>query len=401
MNYRFPTFLTIVSVLLVGMIACSQSGDGPMDSWSSGDVMEGQGFYLAGDLDSGRRVHALHDSLYVGINSLWLVSKCYLQKVDPFAVTQDDHMYYGMRLRLRSDASIECPASPLGNDTVLVLPSDAKWSETSQIFLRGAIDSLAVDKDSNPRTAPLTDLERFGRNVDSIWILDGSNTDSLFKFTFDSSFADLEKLPKKVGKNPYVVRFLHPPRLGMNYWKLIPEKCIAPRMSCTLVPDTLWTDLSFNDSAMAIELIDTNQISLRSHCKGDSTTVNYCSNKDWVRDSSKAIVSGSRLDTLWSWNTFFVEKIPRCAVLNRDTLYSFLSGSAGGSVSIWRELFVPSSSETRCGIPWKRIVDSTVTKVEFKGSILEAWLVYSLESKAIILDTALADSVLHSVNLGN
>lgn len=387
-----PTYSWIAGLLAgLFLISCTQDSDGPMKAWDSGEHYQGQGLYFAGNLDYGRRVHAKGDSLPVRMDSLWVVSTCYLKSLTPVAESQGETLYLGFRLWLESDASILCPASPIGGDTTILLPPNSDWNSLSRIFLRGAVDSVAID--TVDRTAPLTDQDRFGSLVDSIWVLAGRNEDSTFTFVFDSSFSDYQKLPQQVGDGPWVLRFLHPPRIGKNFWALTPMKCNIPRSTCTLVPDTTWPELSFNDTTESAANFDTNAVAVKQRCKGDSTSVNYCSNRDWVRDSSLAIVYGSGLDTLWAWNTFFVEKIPRCAVLNRDTLYSYLSGNAGGSVKIWRELFLPSASEKHCGIPWPVKVDSTLTHVEFEGTVLEDWLVYSLDRSAIVLDTALADSV--------
>jgi len=55
---------------------------------------------------------------------------------------------------------------------------------------------------------------------------------------------------------------------------------------------------------------------------------------------------------------------------------------------------VPSASVARCGIPWV-VSDSLTTKtVEFGGTSLDHWLVYNLDSRVIVTDPALADSVI-------
>lgn len=397
MSIRIFLFLFCASLAAAFMMGCTQDGDGPMDAWDSGVVYQGQGFYLEGILDSGRRVHARTDSLSVELDSLWLISRCYLRHVDYFESNQDSQTFLAFRLWLQTDPASECPSSPLGGDTLVVIPPSAAWKNSSLLFLRGAIDSVAIDEDSVPRRSPLSDAERFGSNVDSIWILDGMNQDSVFFFTFDSNFSNRKKLPRKVGKGPWVVRFLHPPQYGMNFWVISPEKCKASRSRCTLVPDTLWPTLAFNDTAAESAVYDTNLVSLRQRCKGDSTALEYCAARDWVRDSSKALSYGQAPDTMWSWSTFFVERIPQCAVLNRDTLHSYLSSEGGGSARFWRELFIPALPQAGCGIPWTKVVDSVAIPIEFGGTLLEDWLVYSLDAQAIVIDTSLADSVVRVI----
>jgi hypothetical protein len=363
-------FLALSLVLVWG---CTQSKDGPMNATDSNT--SGAGFYLGAELDSGRIVHSIHDTLLVRLDSLWIISRCYLQSIDEvggvFAADSAYRMVFS--LPLAYDPRSSCPTADLSLDTLIPVAPKSEWSAVNKFYLYGVADSLALLLDSSQGGVTLSEDDYRSEIKDSIWLMDGYNQDSLYSMTLDSLFNDPYQLPRKVGtSSPYVIRILRDSVVDTLFWKYRQQSCKIPRSSCNLTSDTIWpAELSASD---------TTAVMIRHRCVGDSTGVEYCASANWV-DSLDVAGENSKLDTNWTWSTFFVESVPPCGIVNRDSLYAFSSVQ----VRYWRELFVPATPTSPCA----------VTEAK-SGSFRESWIILDLENRALVLDSALADSVLHN-----
>jgi hypothetical protein len=74
-----------------------------------------------------------------------------------------------------------------------------------------------------------------------------------------------------------------------------------------------------------------------------------------------------RLDTVWHTSTYYVEEIPKCAMMN-GFLYSGFT--YGAKTTFVRQLFVPDESERSCG-----------------PSTKEDWVAYRLDKNALVLES--------------
>ncbi|HSQ40741.1 MAG TPA: hypothetical protein VLM37_00515 [Fibrobacteraceae bacterium] len=367
------------SVLLM---ACTWSGDGPMEA-TDGDL-SGWGFYLAGELDSGRRVHAAGDTLLVELDSLWLVSVCYLDSVGVRVGTVDSALTLEFVLHLSYDPDANCAASDLATDSLFRLLPDSSWLSMDRMLLYGAEADQAMDTLSDSLGHSLASLDsagRYGALLDTIWLRDGTNEDTTFYIELDSNFTDYHLFPLVNGDSPWVVRYLHSYTAGSDYWRYYTQTCAEPRTTCTLVSDTSWPDDYIFE--------DTTDAYLRWICEGDTTGTEYCLTKNWETDTSVAETYGATPDTVWTWSTYFVESTPSCAFLNREKIKSYSSSTSGGKVKFWRELFIPSANEERCGPPQLGF--------SARGSALEEWNLYDLDDSILVVDTALADSILEAI----
>jgi len=222
--------------------------------------------------------------------------------------------------------------------------------------------------------------------LDSIRLRYGSNVDTNFSFLFDSTFANPHLLPLVVGQGPWVVRMLRNMTPDSSYWHYQIQQCSRVRSSCATVSDTIWpTTFTVGDTLL---------VPVRLRCENDSTHTEYCAPSNWLVDSSEVGGRGSRPDTTWTTGTYYVEKIPSCATVNREQINTYKSLSTGGAVDFWREIFLPSASETRCGIPWFRLAeDGTLLRMDVAGTSLQYWYAFDLDAKRVVLDTALIDSL--------
>ena len=139
-------FLALSLVLVWG---CTQSKDGPMNATDSNT--SGAGFYLGAELDSGRIVHSIHDTLLVRLDSLWIISRCYLQSIDEvggvFAADSAYRMVFS--LPLAYDPRSSCPTADLSLDTLIPVAPKSEWSAVNKFYLYGVADSLALLLDSS------------------------------------------------------------------------------------------------------------------------------------------------------------------------------------------------------------------------------------------------------------
>lgn len=301
-------------LLLFLLFSCSMESDGPMDPIPSD--AEGEGFVMSAVLDSGRRVHATGDTLSIKLDSIWMLSPCFLQSIVPenHLDTVEANYHLGYRFPLRYENDVKCPLLDVANqDTLLKLPPDSDWKKARIFYLWGG-----------PRSAVTI--------LDSILLMDGFNEDSLFLFSLDSQFLDPYALPRTTGgSTAWVTRILRKQMVDTLRWQYLTQTCMQPRSNCLTVADTAWPIVWIPG--------EINRIPVRKRCEKDSTTFSYCLGSDWT-DSLALPGLYSKPDTTWEWGTFFVEPLRHGTLYNRDSLISY----TGSVLKIWRELFVPSDS---------------------------------------------------------
>ncbi len=332
-------------ILLMLLVSCTQDGDGSMSLNSNLSKFEGYGKYYKGSLDSGSRVHLAGESYSLRIDSLWVVSTCYIQGfLDSIEMTTDTVAHWSLQIPLKGSDDLSCPASLPTLDTLLNRNlSDDKLDLV--ILWNSARDFI----------------------LDSMWVRKGSFQDSTIRIDLDS--IDWEsKNTQATGNGPFFIRGIRKMDTGLSYWWWIPQRCSKPRSDCPLVKDTIYPD--------SYVLNDTTSILLRERCEEDTTRIEYCASSYWITDTLQIAQLDSMQDTSWTYGDFYVEQLPHCSAVNREQ-GRYVTGN-DASVVMWRELFIPSLNETRCGIPLQS----------------NDWFVFDLVSGKIVADSALIDTIL-------
>jgi len=394
---RESLLVSALVVLCSLFLSCSEPNDGPMSAWDSGQQYPGTGFYLHASLDSGRRVHSLQDTLPVQLDSMWIISSCALRDIQLQSQTQGDEFRIHLQLNLLSNGDVNCPVSPLQLDSLVKIGPQSAWSNGGRLIIMGALESAVINSDTT-RIPYLQDAYRYSVPKDSIWLMNGANVDTAYTFLFDSLFNDPSQPKRLTGAGPWVTQYLRNTQVVVDTLRLTPQTCLRPRSTCKLEPDTIWSTSYLKG--------EVNLVPVRMRCVGDSTHIEYCAITHWKTDSLAQTLDQDKTDTIWTMESYYLERISNCSVLNRDSLTEYSLGAKGGSMRIWRELFIPAAdkNEGRCGIPWVFQKDSTAADphptpvtLEARGSVLEYWLTYDILRRRPVLDTLLIDSIFQSI----
>lgn len=308
-------------LVLVMLVGCEKSSDGPVDVSNDEFSQDMDGFFKYAELDSGRAIHLLKDTLYLDMGKMWSFSNCALQSIDVNLNKVDSVLWLEPSLAVRA-TNEDCPAPYYRPDTTLkMVLSDDDASGIGLIKVKNDMDSV----------------------LDSILLRRGSFSLDTFYVYMDSSFADHDKMPlrtnaKKKGKEiPTILRVLDSLTPRVFYWRTMKSTCTHRVDMCKeTVADTIYPS--------SWRIADTNLVPIHYAC-ADSDSV-YCINSKWENDSTSLGKLQERPDTIWHYSTYYMETIPECATYNSFAVSSY---GVGNRVRFIRELMEVDDSETFCG----------------------------------------------------
>lgn len=308
-------------LVLLMLVGCEKSSDGPIDVSNEEFSSDIDGFFKAAQLDSGRTIHLLKDTLYLDMGKMWTFSNCALQSIDVEYRAEDSVLWIEPTLRVQATAE-DCPAPYYRPDTTL-----------KKVFSAEEVKGISLIKVKNDMDSVL----------DSILLRRGSLTLDTFYVYMDSSFADPAAMPlrteeKKKGKAvPSILRVLDSLTPRVFYWRTMKSTCTHRVDMCKkTVADTIYPT--------SWRIADTNLVPVHYAC-ADSDSV-YCINSKWENDSASLGSLQERPDTIWHYSTYYMETIPECATYNS---FSVTSYGVGNRVRFIREIMERDDSETFCG----------------------------------------------------
>ncbi|MBQ1824315.1 MAG: hypothetical protein IKR75_05020 [Fibrobacter sp.] len=311
---RLIKFLIFASALFLGIWACSQDDDGPLDLTSSNEVFSGRGFLGSAELDSGRMIFLVGDTLYLHMDSIWTFSNCALRKI-------------GMDMSVEDTALILKPYFDIqvtGEDcaTPLFRPDTTIGYIVSEKTLKG----ISVIRVKNEQDSVL----------DTIFVRKGSIGRDTFRIYVDSLFDSVHSLPLRTKGSPSVLRVLDSITPQIFIWRTMGTHCSLRIDNCdSVVSDTLFPSYW--------RLGDTTLVPVRTAC-ADSDLI-YCHSNRWENDSTDLGKLQERPDTIWHTSTYYMEKISECGSVDRYSRSSFI---AGDEIVVMRDLFERDESETLC-----------------------------------------------------
>lgn len=347
-------FSFIVCILFVAafITSCEKSSDGPISVYNKNFAEDGFGFLESAELDSGKIIHLLNDTLFIDLKRMWTFSNCALKSIDLETNRNDSILWIFPKIKFYATVA-DCPAPYYRPDTTLkVLLSKEISMGISTIKIKNDVDST----------------------LDSIMLRRGKFLLDTFYIYIDSLFADVHKLPlrtKNKHKNsPTMLRVLDSLKPRVFLWRTIKSECMYRVDKCeNIVADTIYPS-RWNIS-------DTNLVPVHYAC-ADSDSV-YCINSKWKDDSLSLGSLQERPDTIWFYSTYIIEPIPSCATYNSFSISNY---NVGQTMRIIRELFEPNSDETFCGPATKK-----------------DWIAYNLNFGKMVLDSVQnADSLLKEWN---
>lgn len=339
--------MRIAAVLLFVFAAvffgCEKDSDGPISISNEIVEYEGQGFFLAAMLDSGRTIHLAQDTLFLTMSKIWSFSNCALKAIDIKYQKQDSVLTIAPVIDIKTTGE-DCAAPYYRPDTVIRILMDEKLSDgIGMIKVKNDADSI----------------------LDSIIVRRGIFKKDTFSIYMDSSFRVASNFPLRTKEKirsketPTILRVLDSLTSRKFYWKTMEANCTHRVDMCkSIVADTLYpTSWNIND---------TNLVPIHYAC-ADSDSV-YCINSKWENDSTALGKLQERPDTIWHYSTYFVEKIPDCSTYES---FRIASGySVGQKVLFIRQLMEPSEKESYCG-----------------PASDKNWMIYDLGRDRMVLDS--------------
>lgn len=326
----FPVYL--LSLLMAFFASCAQDGDGPLDVMPNGERIEGNGYFLAAVLDSGKTLHLISDTLYVTLSQIWSFSNCSLTSIDLNESVNDSVLVIAPKIEIKVNPD-DCPAPMFRPDTTFKMVLKDLPSQVTNVIVKNDVDSL----------------------LDSIMLRRGKLERDTFRIFIDSAFAVHDSLPLRTKESPSVLRVLDSITPQKFFWRTLRANCSMRVDMCSdVVADTIYPK-SWN-------VKDTALVPVRYACASADSV--YCLNTKWEYDSAALGKVNERLDTIWHMSTYYVENIPSCAMMNNFAYGGFAYNSKATFV---RELFVPSEDERSCGPSTKK-----------------DWIAYRLESNNIL-----------------
>ena len=364
---------SILLPLMMLFAGCSHDGDGPLDVMPGGEAVEGNGFFLAATLDSGKSLHLISDTLYVTLSKIWSFSNCSLASIDLDGDYVESELVISPKVSIKVNTE-DCPSPMYRPDTTfkMVLPENVP-SEVTDIVVKNDTDSL----------------------IASIKLRRGKIVTDTFHIFVDSAFAIMDSLPLRTKETPSVLRVLDSITPQKFYWRTLRANCTMRVDMCNkVVPDTLYPD---NWS-----LDDTVLVPVRYACA--SVDSMYCLKDKWEYDSTALGKVKERLDTIWHTNLYYIEKIPKCAWVETFRYSGFVLGE---KMTFFRSMFVPGDDEISCGPSTKMdwfvynlstndIVlenEDEEDNVNFVDSLFGVWKSATVARDTVVIDTVLADSL--------
>lgn len=338
---------SILFPLMMIFAGCSHDGDGPLDVMPGGEAVEGNGFFLAATLDSGKSLHLISDTLYITLSKIWSFSNCSLASIDLDEDYVESELVISPKVSIKVNTE-DCPSPMYRPDTTfkMVLPEDVP-SEVMDIVVKNDTDSL----------------------IASIKLRRGKIVSDTFYIFVDSAFAVMNSLPLRTKDTPSVLRVLDSITPQKFYWRTLRANCTRRVDKCSdVVPDTLYPD--------RWSLDDTVLVPVRYACA--STDSMYCLKDKWEYDSTALGKVNVRLDTVWHTNLYYIEKIPECSWVETFRYSGF---ALGEKMTFLRSMFVPDDNEISCG---------PSTKMD--------WFVYNLSTGNLVLENESEDENVMSVD---
>lgn len=295
--------------------ACAQDDDGSIPVSSSDEVYSGQGFFLAAELDSGKFIHLAKDTLFFRMDSIWSFTNCALKRIRLNREKSEGALNFYPIIRYETTVE-DCPSPYMHPDTTLkVLLGDDVLDGVGTIRVYNDLDSL----------------------LDTILVRRGKFSTDTFTIYIDSLFDTVSTLPLRTKNSPSVFKLLDSLTAREFYWRPMKSTCTHRVDNCEkTVNDTIYpTSWLKGDTAL---------VPIRQSCQ--DTTLVYCIRSRWKDDSTSLGAVQVRPDTIWHTSTYYMESIPKCGSMNE-----FVAGryTAGRSITVRRQLYVPAGNETFCG----------------------------------------------------
>lgn len=332
-------FAVLICALFAG---CEYDSDGPLKPSSGNLSFDGSGFFNGATLDSGKTIHLLSDTLYVGLSYIWSYSNCALESIDLDESKEDSVLVIKPIIKIHATEE-ECAAPFYRPDTTLkVLLSKKETSGIGEIQVKNDDDSLLA----------------------TINLRRGSFETDTFNIYMDSLFLDASSFPLRTNElkdsleGPTILRVLDSLTPRVFYWRTLKSTCTVRVDMCgDVVADTVYPS--------SWDLDDTNLVPVHYAC-ADSDSI-YCVTGKWENDSTALGKLMERPDTIWYYSTYYTEKIPECATFSSFGVSNLYAGQTALFV---RQIFLPDDDETFCGPASK-----------------EDWMVYNLSTNKMVLDT--------------
>ena len=344
------------------LVSCAQDGDGPLPVMPNGESVEGDGYFLGATLDSGKTIHLISDTLFVTLSKIWSFSNCSLTSIDLDYSFDDSVLVFSPKVKIKVNTD-DCPSPMYRPDSTFTMLTDEISEKITKIVVKNDADSL----------------------LDSIMLRRGKLELDTFRIFVDSAFTEPEKLPLRTKDSPSILRMLDSLTPQKFYWRTLRANCTMRVDICNdVVADTVYpTSWKASDTAL---------VPVRYACASSDST--YCLDSKWEYDSTALGKVMERLDTVWHTSTYYIEDIPKCAMVNGFSRTAFYYG---GKMTFLRELFVPDESERSCGPATKKdwvainlATDSLVVESEDKISVDSLYKVW--KSATVANDTLKVDS---------
>ncbi len=347
------------------LCACSQSDDGPIPVYPDGFSVDGYGYVLFAELDSGSRFHLYGDTVEIALDSMWTFGNCFLKQIEVVASHPEDSILsLKVNLALGNTGVSDCPQPLFRPDTVIRIPFLATWKDVREIRVEGDAHNDFFKESPDTSSAASSTFK------DSILVRRGGFSRESVTVYLDSAFGNPHAYPRRTSNDTAgILAIVDSFKVKEYPYRFMESRCTEIHDSCETVPDTVWGRL---------RTADTSLVPVRLSCAEDSTSddVVYCLSADW-EDDSTAVGDSVYIwrDTTWSTSFYYAERIPKCSGVN--------SGDFSGAVTAGRYytakfmLFVPDAEESGCG-----------------PAALPEWIFYRLNPVTEILDSALADTLL-------
>ena len=243
-------FFLLTVILFI--LACTQSDDGPISIYPDEMAGEYSGFVLKAELDSGSSIHLRSESLQVTLDSIWTLSNCFLDKLFLEERIEDTILYLEPKVEF-SLTSEDCASPLFFPETLIYMPPSESWAKARSIVV----------------------LDSKGEAEDSVALRSGEFIRDSLKIYLDSNFANPYLLPRRTKGTPSVLKTLDSLEERVFYYRLMPSNCGYIIDSCETILDTIYP--------AQWSLRDTNLVPIRKTCK--DSTMRYCLQRDWVDDS--------------------------------------------------------------------------------------------------------------------
>ncbi|MCQ2062559.1 MAG: hypothetical protein MJY99_04390 [Fibrobacter sp.] len=311
------SWLKIMALLLLPAlwVSCSQDDDGPISLTDSGESFAGEGYFLRAQLDSGKSVYLVGDTLFLYMDSIWSFSNCSLERIKLEREINDSTLMIAPKIMLNVTGE-NCPAPFFRPETTVKITITENVLEgVKRISVKNNRDSV----------------------LDSIAVRKGKMSKDTFSIFIDTAFASVKKKALRTKGDPSIFRMLDSLTPRTYYWRPMKSICESRVDNCdSVVSDTIFPTYWY--------LSDTMLVPIRTAC-ADSDEV-YCISTKWKNDSTSLGKVQERLDTLWHTSTYYIETIPECATVDR---FAMSAMNMGKKMTISRDLYKFDKSETSCG----------------------------------------------------